>query len=50
MSIKLMSLVWDLDLPPGDKLVLLALADQANDEEVDADVRALLARFEGRAG
>jgi hypothetical protein len=32
MSIKLMSLVWDLDLPPGDKLVLLALADQANDE------------------
>jgi hypothetical protein len=34
MSIKLMSLVWDLDLPAGDKLVLLALADQANDEGV----------------
>jgi hypothetical protein len=32
MSIKLMSLVWELDLPPGEKLVLLALADQANDE------------------
>jgi len=31
MSIKLMSLVWELDLPPGEKLVLLALADQAND-------------------
>jgi len=32
MSVKLMSQVWDLDLPPGEKLVLLALADQANDE------------------
>ena len=32
MSIKLMSVVWELDLPPGEKLVLLALADQANDE------------------
>jgi len=31
MSIKLMSLVWDISLPPGEKLVLLALADQAND-------------------
>lgn len=31
MSIKLMSIVWELDLPPGEKLVLLALADQAND-------------------
>lgn len=27
-----MSVVWDLDLPPGEKLVLLALADQANDQ------------------
>lgn len=34
MSIKLMSLVWELDLPPGEKLVLLALADQANDHGV----------------
>jgi hypothetical protein len=34
VSIKLMSLVWDLDLAAGEKLVLLALADQANDEGV----------------
>lgn len=27
-----MSVVWELNLPPGEKLVLLALADQANDE------------------
>lgn len=26
-----MALVWELNLPPGEKLVLLALADQAND-------------------
>lgn len=32
MSIRLMSIVWDLDLPAGEKLVLLSLADQANDE------------------
>jgi len=32
MSIRLMSVVWDLDLPSGEKLVLLSLADQANDE------------------
>lgn len=31
MSIKVMSAVWELDLPPGEKLVLLALADFAND-------------------
>ena len=29
-----MSLVWDLDMMAGEKLVLLALADQANDEGV----------------
>jgi len=34
MSIKLMSVVWELDLPPGEKLVLLALADQASDAGV----------------
>lgn len=34
MSIRLMSAVWDLDLPAGEKLVLLALADQANDAGV----------------
>lgn len=27
-----MTLVWETDLPPGEKLVLLALADQANDQ------------------
>ena len=32
MSIRLMTVVWDIDLPPGEKLVLLALADQANDQ------------------
>lgn len=33
MSITLMSEVWPLEMPPSDKLVLLALADAANDEE-----------------
>jgi hypothetical protein len=32
MSIKLMTIVWDLEMDPGDKLVLLALADNASDE------------------
>lgn len=32
MSVRVMSIVWELDLPPGEKLVLLALADQANDK------------------
>lgn len=32
MSIKLMTLVWDLDLDDSKKIVLLALADAANDE------------------
>lgn len=33
MSIKLMTTVWDMpDLGPGEKLVLLCLADQANDQ------------------
>lgn len=32
MSVRVMSLVWDTDLPPSEKLVLLALADAANDE------------------
>jgi hypothetical protein len=32
MSIRLMSMVWELDLPPSEKIVLLALADQASDE------------------
>lgn len=32
MSVRCMTRVWDLDLPDSDKLVLLALADCANDE------------------
>jgi hypothetical protein len=32
MSIKIMSLVWETDLSGSQKLVLLALADAANDE------------------
>jgi hypothetical protein len=32
MSIKLMTLAWQVALKHGDKLVLLALADNANDE------------------
>jgi hypothetical protein len=32
MSIRAMSAVWDIDLPDSDKIVLLALADCANDE------------------
>ena len=32
MSISVMSLVWDTNLPPQEKLVLLAYADRADDE------------------
>jgi Helix-turn-helix domain len=32
VSVKLMSAVWSLDLPPCEKFVLLALADNANDD------------------
>jgi hypothetical protein len=32
MSVSVMAAVWTLDLPPREKLVLLALADCANDE------------------
>jgi hypothetical protein len=32
VSIRIMSLAWAVQLPAGDKLVLLALADCANDE------------------
>lgn len=34
MSIALMTEVWRMDLPPSDKMVLLALADAANDDGV----------------
>lgn len=32
MSVRMMALVWELNLPDSEKLVLLALADCANDE------------------
>jgi hypothetical protein len=32
MSIKLMTMVWDLDLPHDQQLILLALADHADDD------------------
>ena len=32
MSVRVMSAFWEIPLPPIDKLVLLALADAANDE------------------
>ncbi|QND84586.1 Helix-turn-helix domain-containing protein [Chromobacterium vaccinii] len=32
MSIKLMSRAWDMDIPTGQKMILIALADRANDE------------------
>lgn len=34
MSIRIMSAVWSIDLPDSQKIVLLALADNANDEGV----------------
>lgn len=45
MSIKLMQLVWDTSLPMTEKVVLLALADQANDRGVTIPhVRSLAKR------
>jgi hypothetical protein len=32
MSVRVMAIVWELDLPPMEKLVLLAFADHADDE------------------
>lgn len=32
MSVRMMGVVWDMDLPMGEKLVLLKLADRANDD------------------
>lgn len=34
MSIKLMQLAWDADLQSTEKIVLLSLSDQANDQGV----------------
>ena len=33
MSFKLMAQVWDANLPPTDKFVLLAIANFVNDEK-----------------
>lgn len=44
MSVKVMSLVWSLDLPDSQKIVLLALADSANDEGVCWPSMASLAK------
>ncbi len=34
MSIKLMTKAWEMDLPQGKKLLLLALCDHANDDGI----------------
>jgi hypothetical protein len=44
MSVRVMSAVWAMDLPAKDKLVLLALADCANDEGIAWPSIATLAR------
>jgi Helix-turn-helix domain len=36
MSIKIMSQVWELELPAAEKLIALALADHANDQGICA--------------
>lgn len=44
MSIRVMSAVWEMDLPAKSKLVLLALADCANDEGLAWPSIATIAR------
>lgn len=44
MSIRIMTRVWDIDLPDSQKIVLLALADCANDEGLAWPSMASLAR------
>jgi predicted transcriptional regulator len=34
MSVKLMAMVWDMDMKAVDKIILLALADYADDDGV----------------
>jgi hypothetical protein len=48
MSVRVMSAVWELNLPPSEKLVLLALADCANDEGVCWPSACTLARKSGQ--
>ena len=47
MSIKLMTKAWELDLKANDKLVLLALADHAND---DGECYPSLRKIEAKTG
>jgi hypothetical protein len=44
MSVRVMSAVWEINLPDSEKLVLLALADAANDEGVCWPSMATLVR------
>lgn len=44
MSVRVMTAVWEIDLPDSEKLVLLALADCANDEGFCWPSMATLAR------
>ncbi len=44
MSIHAMGQVWDLDLPPQEKLTLLAIADEAAGAEVQIRVRTFAAK------
>ena len=48
MSIRIMSAVWELDLQASEKLVLLALADNANDEGLCWPSIATIARKCGK--
>jgi len=48
VSVKVMALVWEADLPPMEKLVLLALADCANDEGMCWPSAPTLARKSGQ--
>jgi hypothetical protein len=49
MSIKIMTLVWQLNVADSEKLALLALADNANDEGVCWPSMATLARKCGKS-
>lgn len=47
MSVRIMSAVWDMDFSPVEKLILLALADWANDDGVAWPSIAKLAQKTG---
>jgi len=48
MSVRVMTKAWDADLPPMEKLVLLALADCANDEGICWPSATTLAKKSGQ--